>query len=538
MNRDPGSVDPKAASPRAVDEALARNLETGTHEEEDVGNWRGRDAVRLPALTVLYHPQLERVGERALLPELGEGGEVLLSRSRPDFAAPRDGFPRPLADPRISRGDWRLRGTDSAGIHLSRLDSAGRVVEDEIVFESSAIDHGVVLQIGSQTVLLLHRLPLRAASDPVHSALIGESAAMDSLRQHLHRVSDLDLPILLRGATGTGKELVARALHENGPRRNGPFVVVNMAAVPPTLAASELFGAAKGSFTGADRAREGYFARADGGTLFLDEIGETPADVQPLLLRTLETGEIQPVGSNEPRRVDVRVLSATDADLETMVDEGRLRAPLLHRLRGFQIHLPTLDQRRDDLGRLLLAFLRRELERIGAVDRREPWLPGPIVALLARCTWPGNVRQLRNVVRQLVIANRDNDPAVLDSATEALLEAPGDVLEVEPSEAHDEAAESPPHRRRAADITPQELKAALKAHRWRPHAAAHALGIPRASIYDLIAKSPYLRTAADLRRNEIEEARERSDGDVAKMADALEVSERALRRRLRELGLL
>ena len=547
------SVDPKTVDPRTVDRELARNLETGTHEEDEAGSWRGDEAVRLPALTVLYHPDLERIGERALLPALGEGGEVALSRSRPDFAAPHNGVPRPLADPRISRGDWMLSGGEAGAIHLQRAGSSttlraeGRVVEETACFDDDAIERGVVLQLGGQTVLLLHRSPLGAAGTNPYRRLVGESAAIQELRHHMTQVSDLDLPILLRGATGTGKELVARALHEHGPRRGGPLVVVNMAAVPPSLAASELFGAAKGAFTGAERGREGYFAQAHRGTLFLDEIGETPAEVQPLLLRALESGEIQPVGASEPRRVDVRVLSATDADLETMVAEGRLRAPLLHRLRGFQITLPTLDERRDDIGRLVLTFLRQELAGLDALDRlaprREPWLPGAVVAHLARCGWPGNVRQLRNVVRQLVIANRDRDPAVLDAATEALLDPPTGRGELAagpaatPPSADLATTRSEPARRRATDITPQELEAALRAQRWRPHAAAHALGIPRASIYDLIAKSPYLRTAADLDRKELEATRERLGGDVAAMADALEVSERALRRRMRELGL-
>ena len=196
-------------------------------------------------------------------------------------------------------------------------------------------------------------------------------------------------------------------------RRERPFVAVNMGAIPPSLAAAELFGAEKGAFTGANRARRGFFRSADGGTLFLDEIGETPSEVQGMLLRVLETGEIQPVGSENPRKVNVRVLAATDARLEMEIAEGRFRAPLLHRLNGFEIRLPPLRERLDDLGRLLLHFLRQEMENLGenfslvaSGNPRGPWLPAPLVAQLAMGHWPGNVRQLLNITRQLVIGNR------------------------------------------------------------------------------------------------------------------------------------
>src|SRR6185436_13729067 len=179
----------------------------------------------------------------------------------------------------------------------------------------------------------------------------------------------------LRGETGTGKELLARAIHQASSRRAAPYFALNMAAIPASLAAAELFGAAKGAFTGADRRRVGYFGRAQGGTLFLDEIGELPADLQPLLLRVLENGEIQPVGGEETLRVDVRILAATDANLESAIEEGRFRAPLFHRLSGYELRLPSLRERRDDIGRLFIHFLRQELAALGEADRLAD--PGP-----------------------------------------------------------------------------------------------------------------------------------------------------------------
>ncbi|MEM7584996.1 MAG: sigma 54-interacting transcriptional regulator, partial [Acidobacteriota bacterium] len=229
----------------------------------------------------------------------------------------------------------------------------------------------------------------------------------------ISRAADLNIPVLIRGATGTGKELVAQALHRASSRRDSPFVAINLGAVTPTLAAAELFGVVKGAFTGAERKRKGCFERARGGTLFLDEIGEAPGEVQASLLRALETGSFLPVGGEAETAFDARVVAATDADLESAISAEGFRAPLLHRLGGYEIHLPALAERRDDMGRLLVHFLSQELMALGEGDLIEafgslerPWLPAKLVARLARFDWPGNVRQLRNVARRLVIEGR------------------------------------------------------------------------------------------------------------------------------------
>ncbi|HRI66149.1 MAG TPA: sigma-54 factor interaction domain-containing protein, partial [Polyangium sp.] len=158
----------------------------------------------------------------------------------------------------------------------------------------------------------------------------------------IHNVADLELPVLLRGETGSGKELVAHAIHKASPRRDKPFVAVNLGAIVPSLAVAELFGAEKGAFTGSIKRQVGYFEQAHGGTLFLDEIGEAPVELQVALLRALETGEIQTVGAMQGRKVDVRVIAATDADLEDKVDMGAFRAPLLNRLAAFELWIAPL----------------------------------------------------------------------------------------------------------------------------------------------------------------------------------------------------
>jgi len=504
--------------------------------------------LRVPALTILAHPNPGRVGERVLLPALASGRTVPLSRLSPLFAQPGDAAVRPLADPHLSRRPLSLTpGEQKGSVRLDQEAGGGRVdllgarAKDEI--SAAEIARGVVLLLAHRVALLLHLLPPALPREPARFGLLGDSASLVLLCREIRRVSTVATPVLLRGETGTGKELVARAVHDAGPRRDRPYLALNLGAVPPALAAAELFGAARGAFTGADRRRAGHFERADVGTLFLDEVGEASPEVQVLLLRALESGEIQPVGSEAPLRVDVRVVAATDADLETSVAQGRFRAPLLHRLRGFEIRLPTLRERRDDVGRLLLAFLRQEL---AAMDRAHllddpgphgrPWLPAGLVARLADHDWPGNVRELRNVARHLAVGCRDADQAELsDSIERSLAPAPSGERPAEPVESERLPSRSRTAYRPITEITDDELMAVLRASRWNLAEAAGRLRVSRTSLYALVARHGGIRKAADLSREEIAAALERSGGDLEAAADALGVSPHGLKIRRTEL---
>ncbi|MCG8458062.1 MAG: sigma-54 factor interaction domain-containing protein, partial [Holophagales bacterium] len=284
----------------------------------------------VPGLTILAHADRSRVGERLALPALAAASDVLVARQEPVFRAPRSWESRPLGDRSISRRHLRFTpGDEPGGVNLelgdsrTRVAADGRPVERRRAFTAAEIERGLALQLGRRTVLLLHRLPLHVPKDTTGGfGLVGDSRAMVEIRREINRLADLDVAVLLRGATGTGKELVARALHRAGPRQQRPFVAVNMATLSPSLAAAELFGAVRGAYTGAGRARAGFFEAADGGTLFLDEIGETPSEVQPMLLRALEEREILPVGAVEPRRVDVRIIAATDTHLGEAAASG------------------------------------------------------------------------------------------------------------------------------------------------------------------------------------------------------------------------
>ncbi len=236
---------------------------------------------------------------------------------------------------------------------------------------------------------------LEAQSPAATGGLLGISRAMREVRSLLSRAAKAPVDLLVRGETGTGKELAARELHRRSTRAAGPFVAVNTAALPESLLESELFGHIKGAFTGADRDREGVFRRAHGGTLFLDEIGDLPLNAQTKLLRVLQERQVTPVGSEQPIDVDVRVITATHQPLEECIADGRFRRDLYFRLRGFEIILPPLRTRRDDVLVLTHSFLEREAAR---QSRPVPELARDAVTALLAHDWPGNVRELEQAV--------------------------------------------------------------------------------------------------------------------------------------------
>ncbi len=506
----------------------------------------------LPALTLLGHPDPRRIGDRLLLNEIVRGGETRVSRNAPDLVCPGRHAGGPLADRHVSRTPILLRGEGGrgGGIQISTGESGTSVEVDgvpvarELTVSAAELDRGVVLELGGAVVLLLHRVAVLSGPQPPRYGLVGESPALLLVRQDVGRVADLEVPVLLRGETGTGKDLVARAIHEHSARKSSLFVAVNLAAIPPSLSASQLFGAVKGAFTGSVASQEGFFRRAHGGTLFLDEIGEAPPEVQVLLLRALETGEIQPVGSPAPMRLDVRIIAATDADLEARIRTGDFRSPLLHRLSGFEIRMPALRERRDDIGRLLIHFLRHELARLGEGGRLDPdspafdprWLPAAVVARLARYDWPGNVRQLRNVARQLVIGSRGL--AALDSSRLERLLVDASLLDSSVSQsAAPTPAPSGPDRRRPSEVSEDEALEALRASRWDIKAAAERLRISRPSLYNLMETSSKIHKVSDLDTGVVVRCHQECKGDLDAMAERLEVSKRALGRRVRELKL-
>jgi two-component system response regulator HydG len=231
--------------------------------------------------------------------------------------------------------------------------------------------------------------------------LLGKSAPMQKLRALIERVAGASSPVLISGETGTGKELVALAIHADSPRAERPFVAVNCAALPEYLLESELFGHAKGAFTGASQSRRGLFVEADGGTIFLDEIGDLPLALQGKLLRVLQSGEVRPVGSEQSRTVDVRCVAATHKDLTELVAQGLFREDLFFRLDVLRVAVPPLRERGEDVLTLCDHFLKKSL----AAGTRSILIgfEPEALDLLGACDWPGNVRQLENLIERLVV---------------------------------------------------------------------------------------------------------------------------------------
>jgi PAS domain S-box-containing protein len=247
---------------------------------------------------------------------------------------------------------------------------------------------------------------LREEIKAVHNAddIIGRSEPLLRTLQDVDQVAAADTTVLILGETGTGKELVARAIHAAGPRRDRPFIKINCAAIPATLMESELFGHERGAFTGAAKRREGRFALADRGTIFLDEVGELPLDLQGKLLRVLQEKEFEPIGGTRTQKVDVRVLAATNRDLLRAVRDGHFREDLYYRLNVFPIHVPPLRDRGDDIALLACVFAKRFAYKLGR--QIEP-LSQECIRRLMAYSWPGNIRELQSVIERAVITSRD-----------------------------------------------------------------------------------------------------------------------------------
>src|SRR5215471_7864416 len=244
---------------------------------------------------------------------------------------------------------------------------------------------------------------------PVFSGIVGCSSALREVLQLVEMVASSDATVLLLGETGTGKELIARAIHERSQRQKQPFVTVNCAAIPGSLFESELFGHERGAFTGANMPRAGRLELADRGTLFLDEVGDMPLELQPKLLRTLQEHTYERLGSARTKSVDVRLVAATNCDLEQLVEEKQFRSDLYYRLNVFPIQVPPLRERREDIPLLVQHFTEKYAQRMG---KRIDTIPEAMMQKLVRWDWPGNVRELENLIERSVILTTGNVLAV------------------------------------------------------------------------------------------------------------------------------
>jgi two-component system, NtrC family, nitrogen regulation response regulator GlnG len=494
-------------------------------------------------VTILYHPDPSRIGEIAPLVDFKTDASAELSRVKPVFRTPDGLQTDALASTLLSRKPIAIRAMLDGSVGISTaadgtdIVADGQMLKDRLEFSEPELRRGIVLELAQSVVLLLHIIDGSIAQNGETFGIVGESGAVHLLRESIRRVADLEIPVLLHGETGVGKELVASAIHEQSKRAGNPYVCVNMAAIPASLATSELFGHTKGAFTGATADREGYFVESDSGTLFLDELGDTPAEVQPLLLRAIENKIVQPVGG-KIRKVNVRLIAATDSNLEHAIEKGIFRRPLLERLSGYQIQIPPLRERREDIGRLFIFFLRKELENVGQADRlnspdvTKPWIPAALVAKLARYDWPGNVRQLQNVTRQLAIFNRRSDVFRIDPIVNKLFKTIDSPKRESP-----ETRSKPSKKNRPGDLSDEQILDTWRRNQYNFNTSAAELDVSRVWLNTRFDRIPGIRKAKDIPADEIRQCAVECGNDLEAMAARLEVSVRGLQLQMKRFNM-
>jgi len=495
---------------------------------------------QVPALTIIWHPHLDRIGQIAPLTNLLETDVAHLSRSEPLFLPPGADSGEPLShrgmskdsvlDIAFHRGAFELRRVQA---HEIEVDGAPLTGSRRV--SAADLSRGLILTVARRFVFCFHSVHFPITRSPT-LGLLGTSDRIEDVRRSIARVAVKSMPVLLRGESGTGKELAARALHDAGPRAKARFVAVNMGALLHERADAVLFGYKKGAFTGAVADLPGEFRSADGGTIFLDEIGLLSPEVQPLLLRVLDNKEVQQLGASYPTKLDVRIVAATDAKLEKAVAEGRFEESLSNRLKAsVTIRLPPLRQRREDVGILLLHWLKDQfgegamqiLQRLQDPDPKiRPWLSARDVAAVARSPLPANVRSLLELASNLVGLVGDNPSGDTETVVGDFLlkEAEEDEVSGRPST----PKVTPP----AIEYSQEQLLGALETADWNRTKAAEQLGISRQAFWRATVKHPALRLVADLDLPDLILELETFDGDLKRLAAKLGASEALLARRL------
>jgi formate hydrogenlyase transcriptional activator len=379
----------------------------------------------------------------------------------------------PLTTARRRLGTLVFTSRQPSTYDTADLDFLQQVANQVAVAVENALAFGEIQDLKDKLHQEKAYLEEEARAEHGFDQIVGESAALRRVLKEVETVAPTDATVLVLGETGTGKELIARALHELSPRRERTFVKLNCAAIPTGLLESELFGHEKGAFTGAISQKVGRFELAHKGTLFLDEIGEVPAELQPKLLRVLQEQEFERLGGTRTVRVDVRLVAATNRDLARMVTEGRFRSDLYYRVNVFPVVLPPLRARREDVPLLVRHFTQRFARRVG---RRIETIPAEVMDALVRYPWPGNIREMQNVIERAVILS------------------PGPSLQVPPGDLQLAATQAPAPAAAPVTLADAEREHILGALREAggvvggPHGAAARLGMKRSTLYKKMKK--------------------------------------------------
>ncbi|MCW5835957.1 MAG: sigma 54-dependent Fis family transcriptional regulator [Labilithrix sp.] len=412
--------------------------------------------VRAAVLTVLKGPEAGRevrIASPTFVVGSGAGADLVLT----DPAVSREHVHVTLTPNGVRLRDRSKNGTRIGGLRVNDV----------------LVQADTVLTLGATTLALrleADELALPLSEHATFGDAFGKAPVMRHLFGVLEEASKVDIAILLEGESGAGKDVLARAIHASSPRRDGPFVVVDCGTIPPNLIESELFGHARGAFTGAAEDRRGMFEEAHGGTLFLDEVGELPLDMQPKLLRALEAKEVRPVGGRRARTADVRIVSATNRRLAEKARRGEFREDLYYRLAVARVTVPPLRDRPEDVLPLATHFLRK------ARGDASVEIPADLAAMLAEYSWPGNVRELRNVI--------ERHAALGDTAVALLLDAPAAAGGEDLSALPYHEARRVVLERFESDYVPKVL---ARAHGVVARAAEHAQ-LARPSFYRLLER--------------------------------------------------
>ena len=472
-------------------------------------NDKGTKPASSLSLAIIWHDDLDRVGAYTPCQFDGEGC-FYVNRYEPLFQSSETHDHLPLYDARVSRKPITIKKVGAKKYRIEAPDSPMDVkligASADNIIELSDENDTAYMVISHSIILALCFLPQEQCINP-HNSLVGITSAMDEVRRHIRLYANKSYPVMVTGETGTGKELTALDLHHNSDRANNAFVAVNMATLLPDLAVAELFGSQKGAFTGAAHDRLGYFSQANAGTLFCDEIGDTPHNVQSMMLRALETGHIHPLGYSGDMKVDVRIIAATDRLIDEHYSENSFSKPLYHRLTAAKIEMPPLRNRPVDITLLLKYFF----ENSDMKPSQDIQIPTDVLLQLLTYDWPGNVRELKNISYKLMLSEK---PQL--TMQESFPDIQRNKMDKQVYRSHHSISET-------------ELLEALDQHNWLIKPAADSLNISRTSCYELIKNSTAIRHPEEIDTAEIQQALKEGAHDIVAMCKELRVPQSSLK---------
>ncbi len=516
---------------KIYDELL--NAETIQTRSDPISDKSWQEASIL-SLAIIWHSDHERIG--ALAPLVFDKKEAVnLSRLTPNFLDNNIA----LLDPHISRSPIQIKRinndqfifTPSKGKMEAIVN--GKLLDETRRFHIKDMGNEIIIMLSNKVILSMFYAPARQIKDDEDYGLLGISRSINDAKNMIARTAETDVPVLIKGETGTGKELVAQGIYKASKRKNKPIVSVNMATIAPSLSGAELFGVKKGAFTGAIHDSKGLFEQADKGTLFLDEIGDTPAEVQPMLLRVLETGELKRTGDEDIRKVDVRFIAATDQSLSTKKGHKSFNQALLRRVDGIRIEIAPLRNRRVDIGILAKNFLQAPTLNLPAINLSD--ISAQDMHEMVLYDWPGNVRELLHASKRMRLGQPIFSKQDQDINYPTSYETTGQNLK-ENRTVYNVSNKTKKQYANPLEVDEEKLITALDRSNWVIKSAAEILNLSRTSLYELMEKSSSIRHIEDISDTEIKSVMASYGGGLNQWTKHLRVGRDALRKRITNMN--